>query len=195
MCSHSTVNSLTAIDSLGGIPVSRDRNHAQHHYPSRGNRSVPPISPEVNVLLTIVGHDPNGKAIFVDDKTLTSLNPRDNTPQSGPFFGQATIHRTFGNPPTLNQPFRDLYGKPIGIDDPNGVVCRVIHFPPQGKEKDDLNIMHRTQSEDFGIVLEGEMQLWLEGGEMTTLKRGDVVVQRGTNHVRRPSLLGAEVKY
>ena len=41
--------------------------------------------------------------------------------------------------------------------------------------------MHRTQSVDYGIVVEGEMVLVLDDSE-TTLRRGDVVVQRGTSH-------------
>jgi hypothetical protein len=42
-------------------------------------------------------------------------------------------------------------------------------------------LMHRTQSIDYGIVIEGEMTLVLDDVE-TPLRRGDVVVQRGTNH-------------
>lgn len=44
--------------------------------------------------------------------------------------------------------------------------------------------MHRTQSLDYGVVLEGEVYMDLDGGEAETrlLKRGDVAVQRGTMH-------------
>lgn len=42
-------------------------------------------------------------------------------------------------------------------------------------------LMHRTQSLDYGIVIEGEMTLVLDRGEVA-LKPGSVVVQRGTNH-------------
>jgi quercetin dioxygenase-like cupin family protein len=131
----------------------------------------------------LTGHTADGKAIFVDDTLLTSLDPRTNEPQFGNRFGNATIWRTEGIPPRINEPFTDLHGKPLGVCDPHGVVCRTIHFPPQGEVPDDYNIMHRTQSEDFGIVIEGEIDLLLEGGERTTLKKGNVVVQRGTNHV------------
>jgi len=41
--------------------------------------------------------------------------------------------------------------------------------------------MHRTETVDYGIVLEGELVLIMDEGE-TTVKAGDVVVQRGTNH-------------
>ncbi|HZG21707.1 MAG TPA: cupin domain-containing protein [Herbaspirillum sp.] len=42
-------------------------------------------------------------------------------------------------------------------------------------------LMHRTESVDYGIVIEGEMTLVLERGEVD-LRPGSVVVQRGTNH-------------
>ena len=41
--------------------------------------------------------------------------------------------------------------------------------------------MHRTESIDYGIVLEGEITLLVDEGE-TTVRAGDVVIQRGTNH-------------
>ena len=40
---------------------------------------------------------------------------------------------------------------------------------------------HRTQSVDYGIVLDGEITLLMDEGE-TTLYVGDICIQRGTNH-------------
>lgn len=42
-------------------------------------------------------------------------------------------------------------------------------------------LMHRTESVDYGIVIEGEMTLVLDASEQL-LQVGSVVVQRGTNH-------------
>lgn len=42
-------------------------------------------------------------------------------------------------------------------------------------------LMHRTESVDYGIVIEGELTLVLDTREVN-LRPGDVVVQRGTNH-------------
>jgi mannose-6-phosphate isomerase-like protein (cupin superfamily) len=42
-------------------------------------------------------------------------------------------------------------------------------------------LMHRTETLDYGIVTEGEVWLVLDEEEVH-LTRGDVVVQRGTNH-------------
>jgi uncharacterized cupin superfamily protein len=48
---------------------------------------------------------------------------------------------------------------------------------PDSKHK----LMHRTETLDYGVVTEGEVWLVLDGEEVQ-LKRGDIVVQRGTNH-------------
>lgn len=45
--------------------------------------------------------------------------------------------------------------------------------------------MHRTVSLDYGVVLEGEIELVLDSGESRVLKRNDISVQRGTNHIWR----------
>jgi mannose-6-phosphate isomerase-like protein (cupin superfamily) len=42
-------------------------------------------------------------------------------------------------------------------------------------------LLHRTETIDYAVVLEGEMTLVMDDREIL-LKTGDVVVQRGTNH-------------
>ena len=42
--------------------------------------------------------------------------------------------------------------------------------------------MHRTQSLDFGIVVEGQVEMRLDDGSKTLLGRGDIAVQRATMH-------------
>jgi mannose-6-phosphate isomerase-like protein (cupin superfamily) len=49
------------------------------------------------------------------------------------------------------------------------------------KEDSPHPLMHRTESVDYGVVIEGEMTLVLDR-ESVLLKPGSVVVQRGTNH-------------
>ena len=53
---------------------------------------------------------------------------------------------------------------------------RVVDMPAGSRRE-----MHRTDTVDYGIVLDGEVYLILEREE-TLLRAGDVVVQRGTNH-------------
>lgn len=61
-----------------------------------------------------------------------------------------------------------------------GTVLRTVDFAPGY-----ISPMHRTVSCDFGVVLEGEVELVLDSGEARVMKRGDVAVQRGTNHAWR----------
>jgi uncharacterized cupin superfamily protein len=42
--------------------------------------------------------------------------------------------------------------------------------------------MHRTETVDVGVVIEGETWLLLDDGSETLVRPGDAVVQRGTNH-------------
>ena len=67
-------------------------------------------------------------------------------------------------------------GPPSVAPAPNGTVIRINELPPGAGSP-----MHRTQTVDYGIVLDGEVVLVLDDSE-TVLRAGDVVVQRGTNH-------------
>ncbi|KAK5954678.1 hypothetical protein OHC33_004402 [Knufia fluminis] len=64
-----------------------------------------------------------------------------------------------------------------GITIPGGTVLRFVDMAPG-----ETSPMHRTVSLDYGVVLEGEVELVLDSGETRTLRRGDVAIQRGTKH-------------
>jgi quercetin dioxygenase-like cupin family protein len=74
---------------------------------------------------------------------------------------------------------RYLQNKP-GITIPGGTVLRLVDMRPGVTSP-----MHRTVSLDYGVVLEGEVELILDSGEVRLMRRGDVAVQRGTNHAWR----------
>ena len=61
---------------------------------------------------------------------------------------------------------------------PGGSVCRIVAFPPDKLRRPP---MQNRRSLDFCLILEGEITLVLDTGEVD-LKRGDTVVQRGTRH-------------
>ena len=64
-----------------------------------------------------------------------------------------------------------------------GSVIRVVDMLPQSASP-----FHRTNSLDYGIVLQGQLELELDDGNKTLLHAGDIVVQRGTIHLwRNPS--------
>ena len=92
----------------------------------------------------------------------------------------------------------DRAAREIGVPPPaNGSIFRVVDFPPEKAPRSREAIlaemgvhdhggarhpgMHRTRSVDYAIVLEGEIDMLLDEGEVR-LKAGDVLVQQGTNH-------------
>lgn len=63
---------------------------------------------------------------------------------------------------------------------PGGTVLRLVDMPPGGQSP-----MHRTVSLDYGVVLDGSVELILDSGEKRVMERGDMSVQRGTIHAWR----------
>lgn len=71
--------------------------------------------------------------------------------------------------------------------DPATVVQEYLAKLPglaESFEPDDPG-MHRTETLDYAVVLEGEIWLELDHGKEVHLKRHDVVVQTGTRHAWR----------
>jgi quercetin dioxygenase-like cupin family protein len=65
----------------------------------------------------------------------------------------------------------------IGTAPPrNGTRFAVIDFPPDCQPH-----MHRTETLDYVIVIEGEIEMDMDKSTVK-LKAGDIMVQRGTNH-------------
>ena len=115
------------------------------------------------VRRVVTGHNADGLAVVQSDAV-----------EQGERF--TLIWTTEGFP--VNNDGDEDGGKPeVGITRANGTVFRVGEIQPGGRSP-----MHRTDSVDYGILLEGELDMELDGGETVHLMPGDVVVQRGTNH-------------
>ena len=71
----------------------------------------------------------------------------------------------------------DMGNRILGSAPPvNGTRFCVIDFPPGNKA-----VTHRTETLDYVIVLEGEIEMDMDDSTVT-LKAGEILVQRGTNH-------------
>ncbi|KAJ6015141.1 hypothetical protein N7540_009732 [Penicillium herquei] len=128
----------------------------------------------------ITTHNAAGEAIFSD--TLSETMPIQSM-ADGADFSLAYTSSHF--PAQLNddadiKEYNNYLTSPPGITISTGNVCRIVDIQPGA-----LSPMHRTVSLDYGVVLEGEVELVLDSGETRLLKRGDVAVQRGTNHAWR----------
>ena len=132
----------------------------------------------------ITGHDiSTGKAIIHSTRPGTWKSYDSN------LMGFNVVYTTSSFPASLNNDSDIIShdtllssGK-LGLVNPGGTVCRMVDFAP-GFDC----MMHRTQSLDFGVVLEGTIELVLDSGETKIMERGDVAVQRATMHAwRNPS--------
>ena len=135
--------------------------------------------PQLNVPRRVVtGHDANGKSVFLSDGLAPVVRHL-----AGEGVGFYEIWNTGAMPAPVaadeTEPTqRDLTVPPS----PNGTKIRINEFFPGHLDSRNLQSpIHRTESIDYGIVLEGEVVLVLDDSEVT-LKAGDVVVQRGTSH-------------
>lgn len=126
----------------------------------------------------ITDHDAAGKAVF--STALAPELPR-TTIYNGASFGLGYA--------TTQMPaagladgadvatYAEFLRAPPGIVVPGGTVARYVDVPPLSTSP-----MHRTVSLDYGVVLEGEVDLVLDSGERRRLRRGDLAVQRATMH-------------
>ena len=151
----------------------------------------------------VTGHDADGRAIVALNGALPTVVEIAAIP--GTIFHE--VWSTTGSPAPVDNGADPSLG-PLMLPPPKqGTRIRFVDIPPdtaeflaQGaaKMKDAFAqvgdekastvkaesphpLMHRTESVDYGIVIEGQMTLVLDDSEVL-LKTGSVVVQRGTNH-------------
>jgi len=152
----------------------------------------------------VTGHDQDGRAIVLSDAPPPRVHQ-----VGGP--GGATfveVWNTRGTPVAIDRQSGEPVETGLVLAPPTGGTrVRVIDFPPDGEAIRRLTeaqaadafkemggadaarssagaphpLMHRTQTLDYGIVIEGELTLVLDHGE-TTVRAGDIIIQRGTNH-------------
>lgn len=124
----------------------------------------------------VTGHDAAGKSVVINDTSIeTQRIPSDDA--------DFALLWTAPSLPVDNNDQTDGRERDAGLTLHGGSVIRVVDMLP-GR----ASPMHRTNSIDYGIVLQGELELELDDGQITHLKAGDIVVQRGTMHLwRNPS--------
>ncbi|KAL2021663.1 hypothetical protein VTK56DRAFT_6755 [Thermocarpiscus australiensis] len=165
-----------------------DKSSSPTTNPTAPPSSTSPLSNLPQLQRFITGHNAEGKAVVHSHSPFT-WQPYDNNN-----LAFAVPYTTSSFPPDLNHD-ADIAahervvapGGRLGLVNPGGTVLRVVDFAPGYACG-----MHRTRSLDYGIVLEGEVDMVLEeeeedgagGGarKRHTLRRGDVAVQRATRH-------------
>jgi quercetin dioxygenase-like cupin family protein len=120
----------------------------------------------------VTGHDGSVAKVLVD-------SPASNAKSRSPGTVSTLIWSTDRSPAAIpaGTAIEDMGARILGTPPPpNGTRFAVIDFPP-GNEPH----MHRTETIDYVVVLEGEIEMDLDDSTVK-LKAGDVMVQRGTNH-------------
>lgn len=153
----------------------------------------------------VTGHNAQGQAIIQDDGPVTRLQRIGG--ETGPWFHE--VWNTRATPAPIDAASGEPFEEGIKLAPPKGGTrIRVLDIPPDSAELEEMTPekarahfeeigagdassfsgegsrhahMHRTETVDYGIVLEGEIVLIVDEGE-TTVRAGDIVIQRGTNH-------------
>ena len=173
--------------------------YPRHNGGKQGDKNM--SLPDIHRVVT--GHDATGKAVVVLNGPLPNVVELTAVP--GTVFHE--IWSTGATPARVDNGADPTPG-PLKLPPPQrGTRIRFVDIPPETAElmsqgharmKDAFAeigdaeastakahsphpLMHRTQTVDYGVVIEGELTLVLDDTEVA-LKPGSVVVQRGTNH-------------
>lgn len=157
------------------------------------------------VRRVVTGHNARGQAVILEDGPPQRVR-RIGGPH-GPVFYE--IWNTRETPAQIDAASGEPAEDGVSLAPPrNGTRIRVLDIPPDDDSLKDLTpeeakahfasvgaeeasshtgagsrhaFMHRTETIDYGIVLDGELTLIVDDGE-TVVRAGDIVIQRGTNH-------------
>jgi mannose-6-phosphate isomerase-like protein (cupin superfamily) len=125
----------------------------------------------------VTGHDQHGKSVVLSDGPPPQHHPMHGPEVGADFF---EIWNSTRPVPLLSAQECEPNERAFTIMPVSGHLLRIIEiYPPsQGGKR---TVMHRTRTVDYVVVIKGEIVLVLDDSEVT-LRAGDVVVQRGTDH-------------
>ncbi|KAK4147385.1 uncharacterized protein C8A04DRAFT_24627 [Dichotomopilus funicola] len=139
--------------------------------------SATPISDLHQPNRFITGHNAAGQAIVHTQNPFPWASYDNNNLAFSVAYTTSTFPADLNNDADITAHKEVLASGQLGLVNPGGTVLRCVDFAPGYACG-----MHRTQSLDYGIVMEGEVDMVLDGGERHVMKRGDVAVQRATQH-------------
>ena len=121
----------------------------------------------------ITGHKPDGTAhVLIDGPATNQRRPPSGTVST---LMWCTDQCPADN--AIGDDAEDMGARILGTPPPpRGTRFTVNDFPPGNTPH-----MHRTETVDYVIVLHGEIDMDMDEGSVT-LRAGDIMVQRGTNH-------------
>ena len=139
-------------------------------------------SPLYNPTIHITSHNASGQAMLQSSKKVQATAYPEHNFQATLFYTTSEMPADLNDEADIKLHDGVVSNGSLGVVKKNGTVCRIADFAPRS-----TGVMHRTQSLDYGIVLEGNIVLELDDGSSTPMSRGDVAIQRGTMHAWRNS--------
>ena len=125
----------------------------------------------MKIRRVVTGHDAEGRAIVVRDGEMTNVKVM-------PSGHSGCVMWVTDDTPAAVEGDEDPALRDMGIaPPPRGSVLRILDLVP-GKGA----FMHRTDTIDYCLVLQGRCVMKLDGNAEVALAAGDVLVQRGTWH-------------
>lgn len=126
----------------------------------------------------VTGHDEHGVSVVISDGPVPVTK---ELPDDGVTFHEVWLTQTA--PAEIHAGPEDPTAGAVTVPPPtHGTRIRINEFLPGHLDDRGLQSpVHRTESIDYGVVLEGEITLILDDSEVTA-RAGDIVVQRGTDH-------------
>jgi quercetin dioxygenase-like cupin family protein len=125
----------------------------------------------MNIRRIVTGHDATGKAIVEKDEVMSNV-------KTMPSGHKGCLMWVTDDTPAAVDGAEDPASRDMGIaPPPRGSVLRILELA-QGKAA----FMHRTDTLDYCLVLQGECVMKLDDGAEVALSAGDVLIQRGTWH-------------
>jgi quercetin dioxygenase-like cupin family protein len=141
------------------------------------NSSSEALSGFSDPTIYLTGHNPDGKAIVHSSTKGTWSWPFGDDAGLNVVYTTSKFPVSLNNDDDIKAHKSAIESGKLGLVNAGGTVLRYVDFAPVHER-----VMHRTQSLDYGIVMEGEIEMELDDGSFTRLKKGDVAIQRGTMH-------------
>ena len=130
-----------------------------------------PDYPRIRRVVT--GHDANQTASVLLDGAATN----EKYPDAGMISTLMWATDSMPADIAIGSSIEDTGNRILGSAPPvNGTRFAILDFPPG-----NTAVTHRTETLDYVIVLEGEIEMDMDDSTVK-LSAGDVLIQRGTNH-------------
>ena len=137
-------------------------------------------SPLANPTIHVTGHNEAGKAVVQSSIQNEHQAVGSHGATLNLVYTTSSMPVDLNNDADVKEHEKVVTSGKLGLVNPNGTVARFVDFAPSSIRT--IGMMHRTQSLDYGLVVEGEMIMELDDGSRTTMKKGDVAIQRATSH-------------